>query len=78
MSTAFELNSAVLAELARAVMPYGRYKGRPLLEIPEGYLVWMQGQGWPKGKLGSQLALTLEIKHNGLADLVRQAVAIER
>ena len=74
MSEPLDLNSASLRELGIALMPFGKYKGRLLLELPEAYLVWMQNQGWPRGKLGAQLALVLEIKHNGLTDLVRQAL----
>jgi uncharacterized protein (DUF3820 family) len=54
-------------------MPFGQFKGRRLLDLPESYLVWFQRNGWPQGKLGRQLALALEIKHNGLVEVVRQA-----
>ncbi len=53
-------------------MPFGRYKGRKLLDLPEPYLVWFHGQGFPKGKLGSQLALMYEIKSNGLEGMLRE------
>ena len=51
-------------------MPYGKYQGRRLIELPEPYLVWMAGQGFPAGKLGRALALAHEIKVNGLESVV--------
>ncbi|MBN8217323.1 MAG: DUF3820 family protein, partial [Spirochaetes bacterium] len=51
-------------------MPFGKYQGRRLLELPESYLVWFHGKGFPKGKLGAQLALIYELKLNGLEGLV--------
>ena len=47
-------------------MPFGKYTGRPLLTLPEPYLVWFHSKGFPQGKLGQQLALIYEIKLNGL------------
>jgi uncharacterized protein (DUF3820 family) len=65
-----DVDPRVLVELANARMPFGRFAGRRLVELPEGYLVWFQQQGWPEGRLGEQLAAILEIKHNGLAYLL--------
>ena len=53
-------------------MPFGRYKGRALIDLPEPYVVWWKGQGFPQGKLGRLLALTYEVKLNGLEELVRK------
>lgn len=58
-------------------MPFGRYQGRALIDLPEPYVVWWKGQGFPPGKLGRLLALTYEIKMNGLEDLVRRAARSE-
>lgn len=59
-----------LIELANAVMPYGKYQGKRLIEIPESYLVWYRQKGFPTGKLGKQLEQMLEIKINGLESLI--------
>jgi uncharacterized protein len=61
-----------LQELADARMPYGRYKDRRLCDLPEPYLVWYRQKGFPKGKLGTQLAAMFEIKVNGLEYLFKQ------
>ncbi|WP_277632298.1 DUF3820 family protein [Avrilella dinanensis] len=59
-----------LEELAVAKMPFGKYKDRFLIELPEPYLVWFSRQGFPKGKLGQQLEAMLEIKTNGLERII--------
>ncbi|MDG1333535.1 MAG: DUF3820 family protein [Crocinitomicaceae bacterium] len=59
-----------LVQLANMRMPYGKYEGKLLIHIPEAYLVWYRGKGFPKGKLGRQLELMLEIKTNGLEELI--------
>jgi uncharacterized protein (DUF3820 family) len=59
-----------LLELANARMPFGKYEGKLLIELPENYLVWYQSKGFPKGKLGNQLAQMMEIKLNGLEKLI--------
>ena len=59
-----------LVELANAKIYYGKYKGRLLVHLPEPYLVWMNSKGFPAGKHGQQLQLMLEIKVNGLEDLI--------
>ena len=55
-----------LLELARARMPYGKYAGVLLVDLPEPYVVWYAGQGFPGGKLGRMLQMVYEIKVNGL------------
>lgn len=61
-----------LIELAHTKMPFGKYEGRFLIDIPEPYYVWMKQQGFPKGKIGKQLESIYEIKLNGLEGLIRQ------
>lgn len=51
-------------------MPYGKYKGRVLADLPGNYLGWFARQGFPHGELGSLIALMHEIDHNGLNDLL--------
>jgi uncharacterized protein len=51
-------------------MPYGKYKGRVIADLPGKYLAWFARQGFPKGELGRLLALMLEIDHNGLRPLL--------
>lgn len=56
-------------------MPFGKYRGERLLDIPEPYLVWFKQRGFPQGKLGTQMALVYEIRLNGLEKLVRPLLA---
>lgn len=51
-------------------MPYGKYRGRRLIDLPEPYLVWMARSGFPAGSLGQSLALAYEIKLNGLESMI--------
>ena len=59
-----------LVNLANAIMPFGKYQGKLLIQIPENYLVWYKSKGFPAGKLGTQLEQILEIKINGLENLI--------
>jgi uncharacterized protein (DUF3820 family) len=54
------------AELANYRMPFGKYKGTRLVELPEPYVVWFSRKGFPNGKLGDLLRTVYEIKANGL------------
>lgn len=60
-----------LQKLKTVSMPFGKYKGVSLIELPESYVVWFQSNGFPEGELGRLLGLLYEIKLNGLEHLVR-------
>lgn len=55
-----------LIDLVRTKMPYGKYKGRYVSDLPEFYLVWYRNKGFPDGKLGQLMATAYEIKLNGI------------
>jgi uncharacterized protein (DUF3820 family) len=55
-----------LCELIKARMPFGKYKDRLLIDLPEPYVVWLRQKGFPAGKLGKQLETVYVIKANGL------------
>lgn len=56
-------------ELAEARMPFGKYRGRLLIDLPEPYIVWFKQKGFPGGKLGRQLETVYVVKANGLEHL---------
>ncbi len=64
-------NQQKLIDLAHTKMPFGKYEGYYLIDIPEYYIVWYRNKGLPNGTLGEQLQLVYELKLNGLEDLIR-------
>lgn len=54
------------------IMPYGKYKGNRMYELPGHYLAWFNRQGFPDNKLGRQMALVFELDHNALKHLFSQ------
>ncbi len=60
-----------LRQLIDTRMPFGKYKGRYLIDLPEPYVVWFARQGFPPGKLGELMQTLYEIKVNGLEHLLR-------
>ena len=65
------MDSAAFARLVTVTMPYGKYKGRAIADLPGHYLNWFAREGFPSGELGKLLALMHEIDHNGLSDLLK-------
>ncbi|WP_316790185.1 DUF3820 family protein [Pedobacter frigoris] len=65
------MNPQLLKDLVTMQMPFGKYKGRILCDLPESYLVWFHQEGWPPGKLGEMIATLYEIKLNGLEYLLQ-------
>jgi len=64
------MNPEILTELVTVKMPFGKYQGYTLCNLPEPYLVWFHQKGFPAGKLGIQLGTLYEIKLNGLEYLL--------
>ena len=59
-----------LLKLANMPMPFGKYKGRVIIDLPEEYILWFANKGFPDGELGLLLGLALEIKTNGLEKVI--------
>jgi len=60
-----------LIKLATTKMPYGKYEGRFMIDLPEYYVVWYRNKGFPKGQIGEMLTTVYELKINGLEYLVK-------
>jgi len=60
----------LLQKLVTLEMPYGKYKGRLIADLPGNYLNWFARKGFPPGELGMLLALMQEMDHNGLSSLL--------
>ncbi len=70
-----ELRRELLVELLSYRMPFGKYQGRPLLELPEAYLAWLKRHEMPRGKLGMLLETALVVRMNGLLPQLRELQA---
>lgn len=64
------MNADALSLLLTRDMPYGKYKGHKLADLPGNYLAWMSREGFPRGELGALLALMYELDHNNLRGLL--------
>ncbi|MGH1540752.1 MAG: DUF3820 family protein [Arenicella sp.] len=69
METIFSKES--LIKLANWQMPFGKYQGQVLIDLPEEYLFWFQKKGFPEGELGQLMALALDLKIEGLDSVVK-------
>ncbi len=77
MSVDFDVLSEEVLKAAGLRMPFGKFEGTRLIDLPEPYVVWFKQQGFPKGRLGEQMALVYEIKANGLEKLIRPLLEIQ-
>jgi len=64
------LDPQVLHRLVKVTMPFGKYGGRVIADLPEAYLLWFANKGFPQGELGELMALMLVIQENGLESLL--------
>ncbi|MDP2152287.1 MAG: DUF3820 family protein [Methylotenera sp.] len=64
------MNPEDLQRLVTLAMPYGKYKGKLIADLPGNYLNWFAREGFPDGDLGRLLQLMQEIDHNGLSQLL--------
>ena len=62
---------AVLLKLTKTRMPFGKYKGRLLIDLPKPYVIWFANKGFPEGELGRMLQILYEVKMNGLEYLFK-------
>ncbi|MEM8908652.1 MAG: DUF3820 family protein [Bacteroidota bacterium] len=65
------MDPEILLQLVKMKMPFGKYEGHLLCQLPMAYLEWFNRKGFPKGRLGMLLQTMYEIKLNGLEDLLR-------
>lgn len=72
MDNRFGPDPQILIQLTELKMPFGKYKGVPLFQLPVSYLEWFNRKGFPKGKLGILLQTLYEIKLNGLEHMLLQ------
>ncbi len=64
-------DAKVLLEIVSTKMPFGRYEGTLICDLPESYIVWFKQKGFPKSRLGILLETMYEIELNGLNELLR-------
>jgi uncharacterized protein (DUF3820 family) len=69
-SDALSMQAEDLQKLVERPMPFGKYQGRLIADLPGEYLNWFAREGFPKGEIGRLLQLMHEIDHNGLSDLL--------
>ncbi len=65
------LDKEKMLKLARMKMPFGKYAGRVIIDLPEEYLLWFRKQGFPENELAALMELALELKIEGLETLIR-------
>ncbi len=65
------LEKSHLIKLANTAMPFGKYQGRMLIDVPEEYLLWFAKKGFPPGELGMMMHLAMDLKIEGLDAMIR-------
>lgn len=60
-----------LVEMVMAKMPFGKYKGKYLVDLPDAYFVWFKRKGFPNGKIGKQIQSVGDLKANGAGGMLR-------
>jgi uncharacterized protein (DUF3820 family) len=70
-----DLDPELLPKLLTTRMPFGKYEGRVIADLPGNYLNWFAREGFPKGEMGRLLALMQVIDHNGLRHLLTPLMA---
>jgi len=65
------LDKSLLLKILVTPIPFGKYQGRMIIDLPEAYLLWFQKEGFPKGEIGKLLQIALEIEVSGSKDLVK-------
>lgn len=68
----------LLRDIVTMKMPFGKFEGRLVCDLPVSYLEWFNRKGWPKGKIGVLLETVYEIKLNGLEDLIYKLKKLNR
>jgi uncharacterized protein (DUF3820 family) len=67
-----------LIRLTAMRMPFGKYSGFRLVDLPEDYILWFSNKGFPSGELGEMLRAVYEIKLNGLESLLAPIIQAEK
>lgn len=73
-----DFNTDDLIKLANNKMPFGKYQGQRLIDLPEPYVVWFFNQGLPQNEIGRLLAQLYEIQLNGLEYLIRPLISTQK
>jgi hypothetical protein len=68
----------LLSDIVQKEMPFGKYKGRKIYQLPVHYLEWFERNGFPKGRLGEMLSTLYIIKTNGLQDILQKVIELHR
>lgn len=73
MEAAGGFDKTILLEMVKTKMPFGKYKGTVIADLPVSYLEWfLRKGGFPKSRLGNMMATTYEIKQNGLQEIIEK------